>query len=143
MGGADGRSRQTEHPDFVTDSLKVTDDLGEHRSIKACNVLPNEPPRSVVGNDATGRRPEVPFVLGAELLPGDRVGLTGESPDDGPQLNPSWFGQERGVDRVDIVAPPDVRPLPLEGGKAERLPFDLSHAGPADPFEPEFDPTDP
>jgi len=137
VGRAEGSSRHTEHPDFVTECFKVTDNVGKHRAIKSRHVLANDPPRANLGNEAAEVGPQVALVVCALALAGNAVRLARESSDDGVNHGKVACGE-----CSDIVVPRHVGPVFGEHFERERLALNLRGALPPGALKAEVEAAD-
>jgi hypothetical protein len=68
--GADGTSRNTEHPHFVTESFHVSKNSGEAHVSDSRRIFEQRPSGPDFGNDSDSFRPKPAVITAALLLPG-------------------------------------------------------------------------
>jgi hypothetical protein len=136
--GADGTSRNTEHPHFVTDRFHVSKDSGEAHISDPRRILEKRPSGPDFGKDSQSFRPEPAVIFRASLLPGSTCRLTRN-----PCRHKPCTAILGSVERPDVIVLLHVRPGAVEERPAVLVDLDLHPRFDAVPFRRERKPAYP
>ena len=140
--GTDARSRNSERPAGVADTLQVSNAIVECHADDPSNILSNDPSGPELLHNAEHFRPEETVVLCASPLPGDGKRLAGEPAGDEGRAFDAGVPESVSCNGSHVVESRHARPVFREDLLAERVLLDLGDGAEPGPLCGEVDPSD-